>query len=249
MRHRTVFREDSQAATSPTSVGLSGIRRRTAVHQLASHLGEIQGGPPVGHLHATLARQRLKDHKQIGRSVPFIFVIHPRRTPRRGGNRPTCFLGQLPALLVKTHDRPLGIAGPLVDFEHVFHRADKIGVLLGRQHPLLFAPGLKHVFFSVVRTASRPIDSTISSSTSLSASSCIVQHTRPGGGEEQAKATKWASWTPSSLRYCRFVAGLRYSDASKPSSTNCCRTRWTVDKLTPSKSTIASSTLPGPSCP
>jgi len=40
----------------------------------------------------------------------------------------------------------------------------------------------------VVRTASSPIDSTTCSSTSLSASNCIVQATRPAGGGEQAIA-------------------------------------------------------------
>ena len=40
------------------------------VQQLAKHRGEVQGRASVRHLHATLARQRLKDHKHIRRSVP-----------------------------------------------------------------------------------------------------------------------------------------------------------------------------------
>jgi hypothetical protein len=68
--------------------------------------------------------------------------------------------------------------------------------------------------------------STMSSSTTFSSSKRKVQRARPSGGDEQASATSRASFSPSKIFATGGVARcLRLSAASKPSSTNCLRTR------------------------
>src|SRR5205823_5025373 len=98
-----------------------------------------------------------------------------------------------------------GVVGPGIDVQHILHRRHEAGVGLGRQHPLLLQPRLDLVFFSVRQTVAGSIAPTTSSSTSLSASSFMVQRAWPSGGGPQATAASRASWAPSSLRYCRPV--------------------------------------------
>ena len=91
--------------------------------------------------------------------------------------------------------------------------------------------------------------STTCSSTSLSASRCNVHRLRPSGAWLQAVAISFASPAPSSLRYCRWGEGARCNAASSPPSTNCCRTRWTVERLTSANSATRSSLQPGAPSP
>src|SRR5262249_8658542 len=158
-------------------------------------------------------------------------VIPPRRTARGGGDRQPRFGHQLLTRLVHAHHRPLGVKVAVVDFQHILQGADELGVGLRRDHPLLLQPGLEVVFLSVRRTHSGLIESPPSSRTNWSANSFKVQWARPAGGWLQARATRRASWAPSSLRYCRPVGFLRNRAASQPSSTKAWRTRWTVDAL------------------
>ena len=100
-----------------------------------------------------------------------------------------------------------------------------------------------------MRTHSGLIDSTTASSTSRSASSRKVQWVRPSGGAPHASAIRWASWTPSSLRYWRPVGFFRSRAAGNPSSTNAWRTRYTVEVPHSTASAIWPSSQPGPSAP
>jgi hypothetical protein len=68
--------------------------------------------------------------------------------------------------------------------------------------------------------------STISSSTTFLSSNRKVQRARPLGGLEQASAINLASLSPSKIGATAGVARcLRLNAASRPSSTNCLRTR------------------------
>src|SRR3990172_4900636 len=73
--HRTLlfvpFRAVSQAATSVTSAGASGI---------------VEGGTARGLLHMPAPRQRLEEHEQVGRAVALVLVVDGGRVPR--GQRP-----------------------------------------------------------------------------------------------------------------------------------------------------------------
>ena len=68
-------------------------------------------------------------------------------------------------MFVHAHDRAVGIVGFFVRFQHFLHVGDKLAVGVGRDHPVLDFPLGHTVFFSVCRTVSGLIDSTISSST------------------------------------------------------------------------------------
>ena len=85
--------------------------------------------------------------------------------------------------------------------------------------PLLLQPRLDLVFLSTRRTVSSETVGTTSSSTSRSASSCMVHSRRPSGGAEQAKAMRWASARPSRVRWRLGRSwGLRPKAVSSPCS-------------------------------
>src|SRR3954464_13139711 len=67
-------------------------------------------------------------------------------------------------------------------------------------HQRFVSQGLSAFFFSTWRTVSYETPSTYRSSTTLSASNRRVQRRRPTGGGVQARATRWASRSPSSFR-------------------------------------------------
>ncbi|MFT5328124.1 MAG: transcriptional regulator with XRE-family HTH domain [Planctomycetaceae bacterium] len=79
----------------------------------------------------------------------------------------------------------------------VFSSADELGTGIRRDDPLCLSPGFEFVFFSVLRTVSSLISSTIFSSTSLSASICMVHFAAPSGALLQVRATSCASAAPS----------------------------------------------------
>src|SRR5215208_7131822 len=91
---------------------------------------------------------------------------------------------------------------------------------------------LERVFFSTRPIVLSLARSTMLSSTTLFSNNRKVQRARPLGGLEQAKAISLASFSPSKIRATAGVARcLRLNTASKPSSTNCLRTRQTMDGL------------------
>ena len=85
-------------------------------------------------------------------------------------------LHELLRAFIKADHRLRSVIRSLIDIQHLFHLADKlgIGIGIGRNDPLLATPRLEFVFLSVLRTVSSLISSTIFSSTNLSASNCIV---------------------------------------------------------------------------
>ena len=97
---------------------------------------------------------------------------------------------QLLAGLVQAHQHLVVLKLTVIDLQHVLHGADELGAGLGRDAPAFFQPGLELVFFSVWRTVSLLMLSTIALATSRSASSCSVQPARPSGGSPQAKAIR-----------------------------------------------------------
>jgi hypothetical protein len=155
--------------------------------------------PTFGHNYVSLTAERLEHHKQVRRPVAFVFVISSGRAAWGRGDRHTGFLHKLLAGFVEADHGAFWVVRPMVNLQHVLHRADEIGVLLGGDHPLLTQPGLQLVFLSVCRTVSLPIESTTSNSTNLSASSLKVHRALPSGAGPQAMAMSRASCAPSSL--------------------------------------------------
>src|ERR1019366_1737851 len=217
------------------------------IDQILDRLSIIHTGAAFGHFHVTLASERFEHHEHIRRAVALVFIIGRRQTPRSSGNRRARFLDQLLAGFVETNQRTLGIVGPMIDLQHVFHRTNKVRILIRLNHPALVQPRLQLVFFSVVRTVSALMESTSCNSTILSANNCKVQRARPSGALPQAITMSRASVAPSIFLMRRWQLGRRASAASRPSSTSRCRSRWTVDAPTSKASAISGSDQAGPS--
>src|SRR4029079_15644337 len=122
-----------------------------------------------------------------------VLVVLLRRRARPYRQRLTHVAEQLLAALIDTHRRAAVVRRPGINLQHIFHVGDEGRVRLGREDPLLLQPRLDLVFLSVRQTVAGSMDSTTSNSTSLSASSFIVQQAWPCGGGEQATATRRAS--------------------------------------------------------
>ena len=120
---------------------------------------------------------------------------------------------------------------------------------LGWNTPLLFQPRLEFVFLSTCRIVSRAMLSTRCNSTTLSASICNVQRSRPSSAAEHVSAMRYASCSPSNLRGYRLLGFCRLRAACIPSSTKRCRTRSTLAVPTSRASLIAGSDHAGPPSP
>ena len=167
--------------------------RVVLVHQLLDHPGPIGFRAPVRHFHPAPPFQRSEQHEEVAHPVALVFIIVGARRPRPGRTRPARLFHLLLAGLVQTDQNFVVPILALIDFQHVFHRTDELGVALRRDAPALFQPRLEFVFLSVWRTVSVLMLSTTSHSTSRSANSFSVQLARPSGGSPQAKAIRWAS--------------------------------------------------------
>src|ERR1700720_3490066 len=171
------------------------------------------------------AFERCEHHEEIGRAM-LVFVIEPRWPPLFHLDRSARFGNQLLRGLVQAYQRNIGIVRPRIYGQHVFHGRHECAVGLRRDDPLLFQMRLENVFLRVRPIVLSLARSTMFSSTTLFSNNRNVQRARPLGGLEQAKAISLASFSPSKIRGTLGVArGLRLSTASKPSSTNCLRTR------------------------
>jgi hypothetical protein len=170
-----------------------------------------------------------------------LFIIDARGLPRGCGEGLPGGCHELLAGLIQADLRASGIVGTCVDLQHILHGPDTLGVGLRGDPPRLLVPRFEGVLLRVARTHSARMVSTLSRSTSVSANHVRVHRTRPSGGALQATAISWASWTPSSWRYCRPVGRLRDTAASMPASTQAWRTRWTVAALVSKASAISAS--------
>jgi hypothetical protein len=90
-------------------------------------------------VYATPSLQRRKHHEEIGDAVALVFIVVTSRLSGPGRDRGARLGDQLLGGLVQTHERTIGIARPLVGFQHVFHGGDEARVGFGRDHPLPIA--------------------------------------------------------------------------------------------------------------
>jgi hypothetical protein len=111
--------------------------RVTDLQEVPDHPGKVHGRPLLGHGHMTLPDQGFVDHEQVGGTTPLVFVVEAGRRAgfdRYGG---LDFRDPLLVQFVEADDRASRIVGPGIDREDVLHRADKIGIGLWRDDPLL----------------------------------------------------------------------------------------------------------------
>src|SRR5215831_8515787 len=144
------------------------------------------------------AGERFGKQEDTGRPLAFVFIIDPFRMLLGRRNWHPRFADELHRLLVHAHDRLGRVVGFFVGLQHLFHTGDELAIGVGRDYPVLDFPLGHAVFFSVCRTVSGLIDSTISSSTICSASSRSVQWPKPAGGLPKRRAINFASAAPSS---------------------------------------------------
>src|SRR6516162_2690923 len=216
--------------------------REEDVRQVFENLGVIDGFAMVRDLDMAKAFQRREQHKEVGGPVSLVFVINTLRLPRLHWNRRSRLGNELLRGLVQTDERYVRIVRSRIDVEHLFHRRYESAVRLRRNDPLLFAVRLKRVFFRTRPIVLSLACSTMPSSTTLSSRSRSVQRARPSGGVEQASATSRASFSPSKMGVIAGAArSLRESTASRLSSTNCWRTRVTMDLFVSKASMISPS--------
>ena len=97
----------------------------------------------VGHLHAPPALQGRKDHEEIGDAVALVFIVVTSGLSGLERDRGARLGDQLLGGLVQIHERTIGIARPLVGFQHVFHDGDEARIGFGRDHPLPIAVRFK----------------------------------------------------------------------------------------------------------
>src|SRR4029079_13424777 len=173
------------------------------------------------------------------------FIVHAPRLARCHIHREPRLPDELLAGLVHADDGSQRIVGTFVDLENVLHLPNELGIGVGRHAPHLDQLRLQLVFFSVRRMVSWETVSTWPSSTSRSAKRRSVQRHRPAGGLPQAKAMRWASCSPSSIRGRRGT-GRRTRAPSRPPSTKERRTRWRVIAPRSRASLICSSDHAGP---
>src|SRR6185312_3694368 len=223
----------------------SGVAR---VQQLGHFDRPVDLGPTLAGGRLSKARQRFREHENARRAVAFVFVIDTLRMLLRRGDRFLRLLQQLHWLFVHAQHRLQRVIRFRIGFEHVFHVGHELGVLIGRNHPVLDLALGHSVFFRVLRTVSAQIEGTTSNTTSSSASNCNDHRPYPAGGFPNRIAISFASPTPSSLRVVGGVARLfRSNAASKPVVTNRSRRFSTVRTEQPYASAIFASGHPGPS--
>ena len=101
---------------------------------------------------ATPSSQRLREHKNIRNTRPFVFIIDTPRMVSRRGNRRSCFLEKLHWLLIHDDDRCLNFVGKTVNIEYCLHPRDELPARFWRDYPVLHFATRDFVFFSVLRT-------------------------------------------------------------------------------------------------
>src|SRR5712692_8257507 len=160
----------------------------TLVYQLLHLDGEVQFGAALGDRHPAPAGQGFDGYKDVGRSLPFVFVVVALSTARPWWPRDAGLAQELYWLLIEADHWLFRIVDLLVKVEHILHRADEVRPYAG-DAPLKVLPGFDFPFFTRTRrTVSSLILGRTLSSTIRSARSCIVHWARPSGGVLQARA-------------------------------------------------------------
>lgn len=120
-----------------------GIAR---IQQAGNLVGPIHFGPPLTGSRLSEPRQGFGKHEDARRAVAFVLVVNAFAVFLRRCNRRSSLLKQLDGLFVHAQHGMFRVVGFGVGFEHLFHASHELGVLLGRNHPVLDLP-LRHAVF------------------------------------------------------------------------------------------------------
>jgi len=168
----------------PVSIGMADV------DEVLDQPCPVLPGAVIGDGQVSGAQQGLAEAEDVGHTVASVLVVEALgQTGQRGQGRAD-LADQLLGHLIQTDQRTLRIEGSGVDVEDILHMVDELGVRLGRNHPLLLAPGSKLVCFKAWRTVSWETAGRYSNSTSLSARRRKLQRARPSGGAPQERAIR-----------------------------------------------------------
>src|SRR6266511_2209978 len=193
----------------PLSVGVADI------DQVLDAVRPVDAGAPRADHDVPPAAQRLAHQEQVVHAAALVLIILSGWPAGRDRHRRGDLCQELAAGLVQADLRATRIIGPGVDPKHILHPPTELDILLRRDAPAFLQPRLEAVCCKAWRTVSYDTDSITSKATSRSASSRSVQRLRPSGGGLHASATRWASWSPSSLRRYARSGALRSTAASR----------------------------------
>ena len=145
------------------------------VHQILYLLGPVYGSPAFTDAHMVTASQWLDHGKDAACPIPSVFGIHFFLVARTHGPRFPHILKELVGLLVQADNRTQGIIGTLVDIKDILHGGNECCIRYRRETPILAPMRLRFVFFSVLQTVPRLIESSPKRTFSSSVSMEIVQ--------------------------------------------------------------------------
>ena len=114
-------------------------------HQRLQLLGKVQGCAPLRHAHLTPTRERLHPQEQVAGTAALVLIVFTPGLAWFQGQGAMWGGMEFLALLVQAHHGTLGIVGPLVHCQHVFHLGDEAGREL-TEAPGLHLPGFEFIF-------------------------------------------------------------------------------------------------------
>src|SRR5450756_280016 len=127
----------------PVSIGMADV------DEVLDQPCPVLPGAVIGDGQVSGAQQGLAEAEDVGHTVASVLVVEALgQTGQRGQGRAD-LADQLLGHLSQTDQRTLRIEGSGVDVEDILHMVDELGVRLGRNHPLLLAPGSKLVCLSL----------------------------------------------------------------------------------------------------
>ena len=187
----------------------------------------------VSDVHRTPGFVGRERQEEMGRTVSLVFVVDDFWRPGPHGAGKAGFLRRLPAGLIPADPNLVFGNLPRIRVPHLLPRRHERRVAARGKAPVRFQPRLDLLFFRILRTVSFEMLSTISLSIRRPARSFRVPRTPPSGGEEPARATRFASFAPSRSFGRRFSGSRRRRAASRPSRTQRLRRRSTVEAPMP----------------
>jgi len=114
------------------------------VDQVSHALGEVGGGPPIGHLHPAPGLVGIEEDEEVGGSVALVLTVEALDLAWFGGDGLSHFADELDRAFVEADDGAAWIGLLRVEIEHVFHARDVLGIHLGYA-PHVLSPRLEMV--------------------------------------------------------------------------------------------------------
>ena len=166
------------------------------LQHLLDEMSPINPCPTFSYFYLALSSKWFYLHEDACDSLANIFVIHQNRMAGSYGNRLMNFPDQLHTRFIHAHNRKFHVIRTRINFQNIFHRRYKVGILVWRYLPVFAQVRLNFIFFKVLHTVIGETLGTIFNSTIFSANSRIVHRSRPSGASEQAMAKSLASNSP-----------------------------------------------------